>query len=296
VGVTEADDVDPYCEINMTATRLRQQLEMCRQRHKKAGQLLLYRYMPATFLTKKANPFGWLCAQVRPGTALGKIGRYYKTLPESKLPDYLLLVDDDTMIRMDTLVNELQRYNSSLPRVWAGCLSLKSRFEIYRFSPNGGAGTYFSKGAVQRLLTPLNCKNADQSEYTQMICKRVLSNRFYELPFQEEGLSLAEHAFMYFNRWPNCFVSDWLVGHYANYFQLGDEWSEVINSSDWSRIHPYLRSFIFLDGLNLKMPMIKNQGRGCECNSGCNDPELPICHYVDPEKMRNFTATWLSLP
>jgi hypothetical protein len=298
VGITEDDDVDPYCELNMTSAKLRDHNDVCRRKHRQPFYLL-YRYMPMTFLTRhKANPFGWLCAQVRPGSGLGKIARYYKTLESSELPDYLLLVDDDTMIRMDTFVEEMKNYDSSNARVWAGCLTLKSRINDYRFSPIGGAGTYFSKGALQRFLTPMHCAaNRDKIppsdlEFTDRMCKAMRNNRYHERPFQEEGLTLMEHANVYFNRWPNCFVSDWLVGHYVHYYQLGDIWHDLIPNRTESRLHPYLRSFIFLDDFK-DLEMIPNVGQGCKCNEACANSSQPICHYVGPDVMKIFSLDWL---
>jgi hypothetical protein len=48
-------------------------------------------------LENNPNPMGWLCAQARPLHALFQVQHYYE---RHSLPDYLLIVDDDTYFNM----------------------------------------------------------------------------------------------------------------------------------------------------------------------------------------------------
>jgi hypothetical protein len=61
-------------------------------------------YAKAEWLEKKANPSGWMCAQVRPYSGLLKAYKHYKKSQQA-LPDYLIIIDDDTYYNMELFVS-----------------------------------------------------------------------------------------------------------------------------------------------------------------------------------------------
>jgi len=66
---------------------------------------------------KNKNTPGWLCAQKRPARGLIKAIRAYQTQGDdneshfTSLPDYLIIVDDDTYYNME----HFSRYNTFIP-------------------------------------------------------------------------------------------------------------------------------------------------------------------------------------
>ena len=104
--ITEMDDNNPYC---MYETHIMNHLNMCKRRlHNDSNFMRSVRdrlvWTEEQMLSSK-NPHGWLCAQRRVGAGLAKVGKWYRDEILKRngnvtgvLPDYLLLIDNDTFI------------------------------------------------------------------------------------------------------------------------------------------------------------------------------------------------------
>ena len=255
-GYTEFNDIDSNCTqylISKSSNYKENPLEMtnqhfgkCRNKNKHNKDKLkhdskLIKYFRQVYgWGQRKKGIGWLCAQVRFGQSLGKVGMYYrKQLQQSIieqrqqklqqqqearttttptiiqhyqhvlndeqlqyiLPDYLLLVDDDTYINMELFTNHMKDMNSNLLNVvtvtTTGISSSSSATDSTTFNsmiptkktithvpmayggcvekagkPNmreewraciGGFGTFLSKGSIARLIHPIFCDNANNN-------------------------------------------------------------------------------------------------------------------------------------
>ena len=119
-NVTERDDPDPDCHEKLTLSQTREISNYCRNQRpvKDVGET--YRFIRGLYarwpwLEKKANPVGWMCAQQRPHAGMMKVHNHYKTSGQN-LPDYLLVMDDDTYINMKTFEREFGGSGDLRPR------------------------------------------------------------------------------------------------------------------------------------------------------------------------------------
>ena len=133
------------------------------------------------------SAIGWLCAQRRSVTGVSKMYRlHYKnpsmyasnddttttsTAVVDLLPDYLLLIDDDTYVNIDRLLKHLAYSNhtcttSQQPYVGVGCqMIVRDRtLKKTRIFGYGGFGTIFSHGTLKLLMTTqLQCSSSSSS-------------------------------------------------------------------------------------------------------------------------------------
>ena len=150
-------------------------------------------YAGIPWLRSKSNPNAWLCAQKRFPTGLSKVLlQIYDTYrdessPEeesflTKLPDYLLVVDDDTYYDMDIFHYEMTQTlqnDPNLPYVATGCRVTNGKDQekgiVFSY---GGFGLVFSKGSIERLLRPINCNSwRKKSQYLQQQTLVPISSR-----------------------------------------------------------------------------------------------------------------------
>lgn len=296
VNVTEQDDFDPNCSKNKTLEQVTQHVQQCRSLHSTTNFLLQYKFFPPRFVLRKANPPGWLCAQTRPGSGLAKIGRMYRN-SNIPLPDFLFLIDDDTMVNVGKYIQAINKQSipSDSAIVYAGCLTIERKRPFFRFSPYGGAGTFWSKESIQRLLEPIHCNSTDASkgsppksesrqQFVDNVCARIQENLILEKNLFKEGMYMFEFVEQVFQHSPNCFHSDWLVGHFVHFYHLSDRiWEDgVLNSSF---LHP-------LDGAESTQYFYNNSltGRYCDLHKDSCDENYTVCHYVTPEIMHDVTS------
>jgi hypothetical protein len=242
-NVTEADDGPEWmnCSTTMNEGSVKRYVQQCRKRHN-TEFLIQYRYFVPGWVLRKPNPVGWVCAQVRPGSAVAALGKKYSTTPTELLPDFALLVDDDTIFHMDILVNHLQRYivgATPVTRIWAGCLTTLSRAHFTRYAYFGGAGLVWSKGSLNRLIQRVHChspnnlqqqqsqengqdEDPSSSLFVQQVCQRIDQNLITEKDLFVEGMYVYEFIDKVFHHNPNCFFSDWLLSYFINYYYLSD--------------------------------------------------------------------------
>lgn len=302
VNATEEDDLDPDCSHNKTLEQVISHVQQCRRQHSSTKFLLQYKYFPPRFVLRKTNPQGWLCAQVRPGSGLGKIGRMYlhSKIP---LPDYLFLIDDDTMINVAKFIETIDEGQppSDDAAIYAGCLTIQKKSPFYRFSPYGGAGTFWNKRSIERIMQPLYCNATPMNEnkeplgelkqFIKKVCDRIQENLILEKTLFREGMRMFEFIEQVFQRAPNCFHSDWLVGHFVQYYYLSETiWEDGSFNSSYMlplRHHESIQYYY-----NITSPI----GRYCALGKNTCDENYTVCHYVTPQTMQDVTRRQRSHP
>jgi hypothetical protein len=330
--VTEDDDANHPIGGNCSATlntsaKIQQYVTACREKHS-SGFLEQYRFFPARWVLRKSNPAGWLCAQIRVGTALAKLARKYllaaaSTLPPTsirdQLPDFALLVDDDTMFQMNLLEEHMQDFSTADPLIWAGCLNILPRGkEIDRFSPFGGAGTVWSKSALERLLQPIYCHPDNEDEdnnnnkstsppFVLNVCERIQENLILERELFEEGMYMFEFIERVYYQNPNCFHSDWLLGHFIHYYYLSEPimpnvsdgvekeqnpWWDLAGQGRLLPLHDPDSVGVFYNESLPDGQLCSHTNKKSQTNETCHKDSL-VCHYVHPNRMRQVTNEWM---
>jgi hypothetical protein len=302
--LTEDDDSERDCSTTLTASTIDQVVEHCR--HPKADEsriAALYRQ----YQFKPKKHVGWLCAQKRPIDGLYSVlSRYQRGLDDDDdLPQYLAIIDDDTFVNIQTLVETLRRdFMPAIPHVVAGC---NTRMYAFTF-PYGGFGSFLSRAALQRLLKPIYCTVASSSAsvshiadpFTRLACWRLQLNEMGELPFFRDGMSVGDLMFRYASEQPYSNVANWTWGyclhsdHVLGYF-LTSYHVSVPDSELKSNLQPndsYRKNFKYT-----ALTSAYHQGRQGECaheRDACT-VEHVVCHYIEPDRMKalydNATST-----
>lgn len=256
-GATEDDDAHPDCSSRLTKDAMVQFSANCRgpQTKRKYSHSILknaiVEYAKGKYLESKSP--GWLCAQKRPLHSIGKLIRTYRR-SGVELPDWLLLVDDDTYYNMDHFQTLVKSWGeeSSFPRVEAGCLVQHGVYRETNFSfPFGGFGLYLSRGSVENLMRPIRCgDNATRTdEFARHACEQVRSNLFGEASSFRDGMSVSDLMHAHASReafydadamtarFPFCFHSDWGVGHYVNHYRVSSHVTNFTQSDPQVMVH-----------------------------------------------------------
>lgn len=209
--VTEDDDTDPTCHKNLTWSDVINISKFCRKRKHlnitKFERTLKGNFAYIKWLEKKKNPIGWICAQKRPIVGLKKVFESYKNHSE-KLPDYLIIVDDDTYINLKAIKIDLQALDAKNSRYLAGCMSRFPLHEINFTFPYGGFGSFLSKTSIQRFQERINCR---KEEYSQ-ICKRIDENIVREKQFFKNNMSVFDLMFEFVRTEEYVNIRSWRKG------------------------------------------------------------------------------------
>lgn len=173
---------------------------------------------------RKGGP-DWFCAQRRWLESFGKACRFYRQKANHRraaLPDYLLVVDDDTYYDIDRFMLAVGHLDTSQPLAFTGCLILSPSVHI----PWGGYGLALSKGLLSRLIHPLVCSGpttGDTTGFERRACDVVRANLVNELEHYHDGMSLSDLALsMGVSRNELCLHSDWASGYLVNASMAGD--------------------------------------------------------------------------
>ncbi len=371
-GVTERNDVHPNCTqdlISKAEDFVNRPLQITNEHFKWCKRTMANPTTDSNLMslfrtfygagTRRKGP-GWLCAQVRFGQALGKVGAEYRRRIQKRLneiyrnendegeeeqsqspririrnfndllryhgeflPDYLLLVDDDTYVNLDLFQKLVKNatahaetgsndYVSGLhhdvnkPLVYAGCLGeLKTsaaNFSAY----TGGYGVILSRGTVARMIQPIFCEEWKKREYehehnstartrstqsqlsdvehlNMRVCERIEENMLGEKERFVDGMTITDLS-----------------------FELSKSPDDFCLNSDW--LQSYLMGYYFLsDHMSPKIANSHDEGkriipflhseqtfRGsngiCQNNSPSNcDESKIICHYQTPDHMESLT-------
>eukprot|EP00584_Thalassiosira_punctigera_P012146 CAMPEP_0172559682 /NCGR_PEP_ID=MMETSP1067-20121228/85270_1 /TAXON_ID=265564 ORGANISM="Thalassiosira punctigera, Strain Tpunct2005C2" /NCGR_SAMPLE_ID=MMETSP1067 /ASSEMBLY_ACC=CAM_ASM_000444 /LENGTH=311 /DNA_ID=CAMNT_0013349335 /DNA_START=42 /DNA_END=974 /DNA_ORIENTATION=+ len=156
---------------------------------------------------------GWFCAQKRPTVALGNvIANKYIPRGEVELPDWLILVDDDSIFHMDVFHLSVSHLVPDHVHVLAGSHIFAGGGLDW---PHGGNGVAMSRGAIRRLFEPLSCQGKIHASdgFQQHACATLRKNKAYELDEFVEGMSIADLMLEIVDkRKPFCWHSDWMTG------------------------------------------------------------------------------------
>jgi hypothetical protein len=312
-GLTEEDDADPTCAERLTYETMAQISEHCvstkiRRRHKwwKHSDLMKFQtnhFLHGKYMEKK-NP-GWLCAQKRPAHGLGKLGKFYRqglAWYNETLPDYLLIVDDDTYINLQWFEQEFGSQDSNIPRAEAGCLIFSPFNNTFPF---GGFGTILSKGAIHNLIRPIQCKdNSTIDAFSAHACHQLEKNLIGEQESFQDGMSISDlmnaHAsrdnYADFPDWsasyPYCLHSDWATGFYTNFYQVSNHITDFVDNRPEYEDWPMYRLGWSLGRWSLRTN--NEPFHGVCLNEGpekCK-ADAQICHRLSAENMTNLALSW----
>jgi hypothetical protein len=298
-GITELDDGDPTCSQRLTKEKMVEISQFChgrktaRQRWKHSD-LMKYQtnqYAHGYYLDTKSP--GWMCAQKRPSHGIGQVGEFYRKgleLYNEHLPDYLLIVDDDTYINPFWFQSRFGKYNPSVPRAEAGCLVFS---QFNNSFPFGGFGTILNKGALSKLIQPVYCSNSTNT-FSSHVCHQLDQNLIGEEESFKEGMSVSDlmnaHAsrenYADFPNWtstfPYCLHSDWATGFYINYYGIPNHVSEFSNETSSYINRPMYRIGWKLGSISKHVKGICKKDEATKCKSSSR-----ICHRLSAENMTN---------
>lgn len=307
-NVTENDDADPDCHKYLTWDDVQKVSSFCRNRPPSGmshvSRHMRGKYARAQWLQKKKNPVGWMCAQVRPTSGLMKAYQHYRDNIMEGLPDYFIIMDDDTYYDMEEFERNFGGMNSSEALYYAGCLVRDPVHQINFTFPFGGFGSILSKGALRNLFEPIHCPTPPLpsssssvlvNDQHQPLCDRIAENNVDERPSFQTGMNLAQLMYQYVNahkyrdvnEWEQndnggggfCMHSDWVIGYFANYYNVSRHVVEPFYADvPHARIEPYKNSEIYKKGTGFCV----NEGNNCKEGS-------ELCHRATPQWMKDET-------
>ena len=251
---------------------------------------------------------------------------FYKKLVQSKyrgaeadkslLPDYLLIVDDDTYVNLPAVTKQLQKdYNHSWTNqranAVAGCM-IRSRLYEHNFTHTfGGFGLFLNRLALENFMRPLHCPTPimitvgsnnqtepPSNDFEQQACWRLAQNSIGETALFRTGMSVADLMYAYashspyldYQRWNSagyCLHSDWGWGYFINFYFIASHTTDnaAFANVPQERLRPYRGSVIYA-GRQTKAVLA--QYRECQHKADACTSESHLCHYVTPEQMRGL--------
>lgn len=240
------------------------------------------------WLVKKDNPVGWMCAQRRFARGLAKVLQRYRELPE-RMPDYLLLVNDDTYVNLELMLSqEFQGRDSGKPYVGAGC---RIRYEYHAEGPLttfafGGFGQFFARGSLERLIRPIYCSTSagdenSSEDFSTRVCNRLREDLIDEQQYFRDGMSVSDlmdararaEAYRKFQDWEAgfCFHGDHYLATILHLYGISDE--EAVGSVQGSETVVLSKNESITTGSCL------NERENC-------DPKTSlVCHYQSPRQL-----------
>lgn len=293
--VDERNDTEADCSERMTNETLYQIVDHCRRRsswlNEHYPELFRMRknYAGYGYLKDKSNPTGWMCAQKRPIDGLVSALRSTESLP-----DYLIILDDDTWLNMNHVVPFLLReYPIHTPFVIAGCM-MRWNVIMHNFTiPFGGFGTFYNRAALIRFTKPIHCPSDD--EFSRHVCQTVNANRVGEGPLFRNGMSVVDLMYAYVQRQPYldvanwdevgfCMHSDWALSYFINFYNIPiHAVHPKMIKVPHDRLRGYNDSALYIGRQNARA--VANL-KECKHSSDDNcDENAHICHYVTAGKM-----------
>jgi hypothetical protein len=281
--ITEQNDTDATCYTNLTMTDVKSIIGFCKNLE---GQSDISAILRRRLFWPNRHP-GWMCAQKRPVEALFAVFQHYRATSQ-ELPDYLLIVDDDTWLNMESIYqNALSQYKSDTPHIVAGCLWSRPKRIQFQF-PYGGYGSLLTRAALERLLTPVDCSQ-QTTDFSILFCWRLEQNTVGEATFYKPGMSVAELMFAYASRlpfthlhkWINgtgyCFHSDHAIGYFFNFYHIqvpGSMLGLGGGGEHWDRLRRD----------NSYKPWLGNKEE-CKYEKEHCPAVANFCHYMKPAQM-----------
>jgi hypothetical protein len=247
-SITEMDDVDKECTARLTWRDVQAISGFCgglrkeiKNQHRLLYDLKVKFAKPEWLQRTKTDPMAWICAQKRPMAGLWKALKVYEAHPSQELPEFLILMDDDTYYNMEgvsqgliSLQKEVLFNHEEDSVVLAGCV-IRGRLKRFKWTfPFGGWGTIFSRGALEALLQPMHCSastNASRTESTSIyarkstqsasaiFCPGLMKDRLGEYQVYRPGMSLVDVMYAYVMQEPYLDHANWTLG-----FCLHSDW------------------------------------------------------------------------
>jgi Glycosyltransferase 61 len=295
-GVTEHEDSDALCSTSLTETQRQRVLQLC---WNGTGQSRASRLFRTDLFAPSSNATGWLCAQKRPIDGLHLAFEKYKAHPLS-IPDYLMVIDDDTYLNIDALAATFQKYYPpSENRVVAGCTYMRPRRLKFIF-PIGGVGSMFTRAAIQKLLQPLHCQARNspaEDPFEQWACWRLESNALGEQRFFTDGMSVGDLMYAYTAQQPYteveqwdtggyCFHSDHTLAYFLNYYFIAVPDAAFLTTPQPTDAFRRTYGYQVL----AESREVPHRGRGGECDNLRDQCTVDsrICHYVTAQQMETI--------
>jgi hypothetical protein len=280
---TEDNDVDQDCLGDVNAYNLvNESLRFCRTRTDGESDMA---HLFGTNLFAPRGGDGWLCAQKRPIDGFQQVMQMYRMgMP---IPSYLAIIDDDTYLNMDLLLDVLlSKFPPDQPHVLAGFnLDYIEKYE-YTF-PVGGYGSFLSQAAIERLLKPIDCSTLDQDPLTRLNCWRLSLNYIGEAHIFRDGMSISDLMFEYSTRSPFSNVSSWstgfcmhsdeALGYFFNFYHIAVP-EHAMNGNiplNDDLLKRYRFAYLTPDNAGT------SERRFCS-------PDNHVCHYTSPHQMHTL--------
>ncbi|KAL3782062.1 hypothetical protein HJC23_006290 [Cyclotella cryptica] len=171
----------------------------------------------------RSNDAGWICAQRRVGRAFGWLhAQYFEG--QVDVPDYLMVVDDDTYLDLVDVMAYLERErekidNNEAAFARAGCVFQENDVIPFPLA-YGGFGTILNKAAIQQLSEPIYCERGDGNESPrhETICSQIKLNKVGEAAIFQDGMTIFQLFYKYAALKNYCMHSDWLFGYVLQYY------------------------------------------------------------------------------
>jgi hypothetical protein len=148
----------------------------------------------------------------------------------------------------------------NIPVVWAGCRVRSPINMINMTIPYGGYGTFFTKGALKRMMIPLHCNVSSPDNdkkyphpFEKEACEQLKPGKatIGEGKYYKSGMSLQELMMAYTEKESMfCLHSDWFLAYWANQYNVsrhviaeplhpGKKWrfDDLMNDVPHSRLH-----------------------------------------------------------
>ena len=316
--ITELNDTDTTCHTDLTLNELEKVVKYCKnpshRKHISDTSWLLRRlvYHPK-------NHTGWLCAQKRPMDGLYSALQQYvnNNIP---IPNYLFIIDDDTYINMNLLMETLEQNHTeasaavahnhlmSSPQLVTGCRFNYPQREHFLF-PFGGFSTIMSRTVIRNLIQPIHCSSSSSSSssdsnsnvlatttrhgFVQSACWRLKQNLMGELQYFRDGMSIGDLMYVYAKQlsftevdsWKNgqgfCFHSDHALGYFFGYYHIAVPDEQFTLALHNSSMYETMR-------YNYGYVNLAGPPGGCKHFKNRCTVKSKICHYIPPQQMHNL--------
>jgi hypothetical protein len=292
-AATEDDDDDPDCGKHLLPEDALQISIFCRKTRyfdpvtQAVMDQMQHFFAKPKYLQDKGSVAGkWMCAQRRPIFGLYKAFQAYQG-NVNNLPDYLIVVDDDTYFNLELFPSYMTDATPRAPRVTPGCLL---RFKHAKLTaPYGGMSTMFNRASLAYMMTPMFCPR------DTAFCQQVRGNQVGERHMFQNGMSLIDLMHTYVSSYPYreyrtwnetegyCLHSDWAVGYFVNFYNASRHVTiPMLNDTTFGHILPQDRMEAWHGSWgysHLGRNFCKNDG-----NKFCQ-PKSVVCHYISADRM-----------
>jgi hypothetical protein len=307
--ITELNDTEENCHTHLTQNQADEVVQFCQTsaRIERGINNLSYPFLygishnffTASQMKRGGSSTGWLCAQKRPVDGLLKVirqyddGKRHHTDQSLSTPDYLILMDDDTFVNVDSLMSYLasNNFTNQRARILVGC---KILWPVHHFtSAWGGFATILNQRAIQNFRQPVQCPT--DSEPDHFVCRQVARNLIGEGPLFRSGMSVLDlmHAYTFHQPYLNlshwnkigfCFHSDWIYSYFLNAYGIAPIKANKNDTNDalQDSLETFQKSF-FWTGTGFRSGTCrKNKLAHCKLNS------YTICHQISAEGFKTI--------